>query len=49
MLQKYEEQETEEQEAEEANADWDVTADAGKINEDDYNMIISIKQEYKTL
>ena len=35
--------EAEEQEYEEENSDADVTIDASKINEDDYNMVISME------
>ena len=42
-------QESEEQESEEENVDADVAEYASKIDEDDYNIIISMKEEQKTL
>ena len=41
--------EAEEQEAEEENVNSDVTAEAGKINEDNDSMIISVEEYHKTL
>ena len=38
-------QEAEEQKSEESNADAYVTVDAGKMNENDDNMIISMEEE----